>query len=327
MAALKGLSFCLAVQTSSCGRIHKIVFRVFLVYNKSCSLKDARLWECLTIREFIMPLFESPVGPQNERNAGAIWGSAWIDRNIFGTRYEVNPGSGVFSLHTGADLNLIIGQDENAQVFAMGAGTVTFADIYPDPKVWGGLVIIYHGVIDGRTVYSRYAHVKNIIVRKDDRVTKGQPIAQIGGRELGFDPHLHFDISITDVLDGDFRAAGFWPKDNADLLNTNFINPLDWLSKRQQMRATRTIEVSRRTLEWLVVHPNGAEVRRNPGIAAEVVKKLDKGSTLMLKNGAGEGGFMDELLWGQVGGGSLNNCWVAVQKKDKSEDYLIVKPD
>ena len=273
-----------------------------------------------------MPQFESPVGPQNERNAGALWGSAWIDKNIFGRRYEVHEGSGVFSLHTGADLNSLIGESENAKVFAMGDGMVTYADIYPNPTVWGGLVIIYHGVFDDRTVYSRYAHVKNIIVKKDDRVIKGQPIAQIGGREVGLAPHLHFDISITDVLDGDFQAAGFWPFEDADLLNRNFVNPLDWLSNHQQMTATAPVDLRSKTLEWLVVHFNGAEVRRDPGIAAEVIKKLDKGSTLVLKNGDGEGGFMDDLLWGQVAGGSLNNFWVAVQRKDKSEDFLIVKP-
>lgn len=273
-----------------------------------------------------MPLFESPVGMQNERNAGVVWGSAWTDATAFAQHYII-PGTTTTACHTGADLNLIIGEDENEQVFSIGDGVVTYADIYPNPKVWGGLVIIYHGVIDGRTVYSRYAHVKNIRVKKDDRVTKGQPIAQVGGRELGFNPHLHFDISNTDVLDGDHRAAGFWCNDDENLVKQHFVNPLDWLRNHRQMTATAPVDLSSKTLEWLVVHPNGAEVRRDPGTATEVIKKLDKGSTLVLKNAAGEGLIGAGFLWGQVAGGSLNNFWVAVQKDDESrEDYLIVKP-
>ena len=318
MAALKGLSFCLAVRISSCGRNHKIAFHQFSVYNESDHFSEALLREYLIKKEFTMPLFESPVGPQHERHAGVLWGTAWGDATGFAKHYKI-PGPGTTACHTGADLNLIIGQDENAQVFSIGDGVVTYADIYPNPKVWGGLVIIYHGVIDGRTVYSRYAHVKNIIVKKDDRVTKGQPIAQVGGREIGFDPHLHFDISVTDVLDGDHRAAGFWCLNDENLVRQHFVDPLDWLRKHKQMTAPAMPEPNRIARECRVVHPDGTQVQKDHSLNAEFVKKLERGSTVVIKK---KGFSQDGFLWGQVSGGSLNDFWVRLKDEKSGVKYI-----
>jgi hypothetical protein len=270
-----------------------------------------------------MPLFEAPVGPQYERNAGILWPTAWTDSNTFEHRYEVKPG--VWANHTGADLNQKVGEDENAEVYSMGDGVVTFSDTYPDPNVWGGLVIIYHGVVDNKVLYSRYAHVKGRVVTKGQKVLKGQQIAQVGGRELGFDPHLHFDISTTSVLDGDYRAAGYWPGTDLNLLRQHFVNPLSWLRSHQQLSAVSSVTpaMNPTTDEWLVTHPDGAQIRKDHGIAAQVLQKFNQGSKLTLKKG---GGKQDGYLWGQISGGSLNDCWVAIQKEDRSEVYLSKQP-
>lgn len=272
-----------------------------------------------------MPLFESPVGPQHERNAGVLWGTAWGDANGFAKHYKI-PGTSTEACHTGADLNLLLGEDENQQVCSIGDGVVTYADIYPNPRVWGGLVIIYHGVIDGRTVYSRSAHVKNIlkgVIRPGVRVVKGQPIAQVGGRELGFNPHLHFDISVTDVLDGDHRAAGFWCDDDENRVRQNFVDPLDWLRKHQQMTAATIADPIRIAFEGRVVHPDGAQVRKDHSLNAEFIKKLEQGSTLVIKN---DGWEQDGYLWGQVSGGSLNDFWVRMREmKDENSDVAYIE--
>jgi peptidase M23-like protein len=271
-----------------------------------------------------MPLFESPVGTQHERNAGIVWGSAWTDRfNKFGDRYEIRTGSGVWSRHTGVDLNLIRGEDENAQIYSIGDGFVTYADVYPDSKTWGGLIIIYHHVIDNRPVYSRYAHVQgiepSIFKKKLVEVTKGQPIARIGGRELGFDPHLHFDISVTDVLDGDHRAAGYWPGDNLDLVQRHFVDPLDWLRNHQQMTAAAIPDPTRIARECRVIHPDGTQVQKDHSLNAEFVKKLEKDSTVVIKK---KGVAQDGFLWGQVSGGSLNDFWVRLKDENSGVAYI-----
>lgn len=268
-----------------------------------------------------MPRFEAPVGPQPERNAGAVWPSAWTDANKYEAWYEVNKGN--WAYHTGADLNLKIGQDENAQVYAMGDGTIIYAGIYPDPKVWGGLVVIYHGIVDNKVLYSRYGHVKNIppALKKGVRVAKGEQVGQIGGRELGFDPHLHFDISTTPVLDGDHRAAGFWPGRNLELVRTHFVNPLEWLHNHRHMDASsQPASADPNTAEWQVVHPDGAVVRKGPSLSAESVRTLQMGAKLTLLNAGG--GFQDGYLWGQIHGGEFKGFWVAVQKEDKTIKYL-----
>lgn len=279
-----------------------------------------------------MPQFEAPVGSKNEERSASVlagcWPTAWTDSNLFEKHYEVTPGTGNWAYHTGADLNLKIGEDEHAPVYAMGDGTITFAGIYPNPKLWGGLIVIYHGVVDNKVLYSRYGHVQAIdpLLRKGVKVVKGQPIAQIGGRELGFDPHLHFDIATTSVMDGDHTAAGFWPKENLTLLRQHFVNPLTWLFNHRHMngeshRVSR-VNIPANTAEWLVVHPDGVPVRKDHKISAAPLQKLKQGSTIILKNG---GGTQDGYLWGQISGGEFNGCWVAVQKEDKSVDFLILQ--
>jgi murein DD-endopeptidase MepM/ murein hydrolase activator NlpD len=272
-----------------------------------------------------MPLFEAPIGPQPERNAGIFWPSAWIDSNKFEALYEVR--TGVWANHTGADLNLKLGEDENAPVFAMGDGVVTYAKRYPDPKVWGGLIVIYHGVVDKKVLYSRYAHVNGIAVAKNDKVVKGQKIAQIGGRELGFDPHLHFDISTTSALDGDDKEAGFWPGTDLNLLRKHFVNPREWLHSHRSMSAESKpgseVNVDAHTAEWIVTHTDGVDIRKNHGIAAEIVQTLTKGARLMLTD---EGmGIEDDFLWRQIIAGDFDGCWVAVQKEKENETAIYLE--
>lgn len=280
-----------------------------------------------------MPQFESPVGDKNERSASVLagsWPTAWIDKNLFESHYEVTPGN--WAYHTGADLNLKMGQDEHKPVYAMGDGTITFAGIHPNPKVWGGLIVIYHGVVDNKVLYSRYGHVQAIDPaikdKKGVKVAKGQPIAQIGGRELGFDPHLHFDISTTAVMDGDHTAAGFWPKENLNLLRQNFVNPLIWLFNHRHLngeshRAAR-VHLPANTAAWLVVHPEGVAVRKDHRIASAPLQKLKQGSIIILNKKGG--GKLDGYLWGQISGGELNGCWVTIQTVDKRVNYLSLQP-
>lgn len=283
--------------------------------------------------EVKMPQFESPVGSTKEERSASVlagmWPTAWIDRTPFESHYEVTPGN--WAYHTGADLNLRMGQDEHKPVYAMGDGMITYADIFPTPKVWGGLIVICHGAVDGSVLYSRYAHVQAIdpaIFRKKDvKVTKGQPIAQIGGRELGFDPHLHFDISTTSILDGDHTAAGFWPKENLNLLRQHFVDPLIWLFDHRHLNGeshrVARVNLPANTAEWLVVHPDGVPVRKDHKISAAPLQKLKPGSTIILKKG---GGKLDGFLWGQISGGEFNGCWVTIQTVDKRVNYLSLQP-
>lgn len=269
-------------------------------------------------------LFEAPVGPEDQRNAGIIWPTDWRDANPYNLEktYEVKAGRRAY--HTGADLNLKKGVDNNAPVYAIGAGKVTYAQVYPTKGVWGGLIVIYHGVVEfidkgvpvKKVVYSRYGHVQGITVKKDMTVTKGQQIARIGGTELGFDPHLHFDISTTSILDKD---PGFWPGLNANLVREHFVDPMIWLYNHiKNYTATNSTPVDKENtsgadteLRYSVF--DGAQVREHHSTSAKVVFELKKGAELPLLKTAKR---WEGYIWGEICGGPFNGHWVAVLKED-----------
>jgi len=57
---------------------------------------------------------------------------------------------------------------------------------------WGNRVQIYHG----NGFYTLYAHLKSgsLLVKKGDRVTRGQQIARMGNSGNSYGPHLHFEL-------------------------------------------------------------------------------------------------------------------------------------
>ncbi|HEY7640596.1 MAG TPA: M23 family metallopeptidase [Steroidobacteraceae bacterium] len=58
----------------------------------------------------------------------------------------------------------------------------------------GNHIIIKHGTEVAE--YSLYAHLKpgSVLVKKDDMVTRGQPIAAVGSSGSSTEPHLHFQV-------------------------------------------------------------------------------------------------------------------------------------
>lgn len=86
--------------------------------------------------------------------------------------------------HSGLDLAASTG----TKVRAAGGGVVTYAGYKP---TWGNMIRISHG----HGYVSQYAHNSLLLVKKGDRVERGQVIAAVGrtGRATG--PHLHFGVS------------------------------------------------------------------------------------------------------------------------------------
>jgi len=175
--------------------------------------------------------FDSPVGTAQER---ALPNSAWGSDNKDwpGAWYDANPYLRYYFLgwHTGIDLNLPGDKDRGAPCYAIGDGEITYSGpIYlRDGRLsgFGNLVIIKHDpyrTITGEviTVYSRYAHIKNIVVQTGEKVRRGDHIATVWN--VGTKAHhLHFDMSTTGIF---ATSPGHWPGERKDLVEKHYVDP------------------------------------------------------------------------------------------------------
>jgi murein DD-endopeptidase MepM/ murein hydrolase activator NlpD len=92
------------------------------------------------------------------------------------------------SVHAGVDIAAPWG----TPTLASNAGRVVLASrLYFS----GNTVIIDHG----RGVFTFYCHFSKLLVKRGDRVRKGQPIAKVGNTGRSTGPHLHWAVRILDV--------------------------------------------------------------------------------------------------------------------------------
>jgi hypothetical protein len=291
--------------------------------------------------------FRSPVGTEDERNKMPIniWPGSWIDANAWTgnipPKYMLGPNNAAY--HTGADLNLPADKDRLAQIYSIGDGVVRYAQLVSKTS-WGNLVVINHGTVNGKPLFSRYGHVEDIVVAKGQKVKVGDPIAKVGNQFGRFPYHLHFDISTTDQLD---KSPTYWP--GLDLQGTkhHFVNPRDWLRDNFNSVAEKLPDgtivsgggsggTSGGTsgggekpqqppmTPWFVIDPNGAQVYKNPSLTAEKSGLLPRGTRVSIN--MQEGRKDTELTWGPIIGGEFNGQWVAIRKNDGTKSFLSTNP-
>jgi murein DD-endopeptidase MepM/ murein hydrolase activator NlpD len=184
--------------------------------------------------------FDSPVGTEEERRqANSDWGSsrshwngAWVDANPFLNHYFLG-------YHTGVDLNLPGDKDRGAPAYSIADGVVIHATNSAknrdgSPSGFGTLIIIKHDPYleaDGSetVAYSRYAHMKDLLVEKGDRVRRGDKVGTIWN--IGTQAHhLHFDISTSGVLETSF---GHWPGERKQEVIKHYVDPYDFIRGRR----------------------------------------------------------------------------------------------
>lgn len=288
--------------------------------------------------------FRSPVGTEDERNKMPIniWPGSWLDANAWTgnipPKYQLGPGN--WAYHTGADLNLPNNKDAHAQIFSIGDGVVRYAQLVSKAS-WGNLVVINHGIVNGKPLFSRYGHVEDMVVTKGQAVKVGDPIAKVGNQFGVFPYHLHFDISTTDQLD---KAPTYWPGLDMQSCKHHFVNVRDWL--RENFNSTAEILPEGSTASgdvsggsgsggqkpddvkplptWYVIAPKGAQVYKEPSITAEKSVLLPRGTkvTVDVQKGRKDA----TVIWGPILGGDLNGQWVAIRKNDGKESYLSTNP-
>ncbi len=98
--------------------------------------------------------------------------------------YRMDPFYKVMKFHEGVDFSAPVGTD----IYSTGDGTVV--KISKAKRSYGHSVLIDHGF--GYQTF--YAHCSKIMVKKGQKVKRGQVIAMVGNTGKSTAPHLHYEV-------------------------------------------------------------------------------------------------------------------------------------
>ncbi|NJL56107.1 peptidoglycan DD-metalloendopeptidase family protein [bacterium] len=172
--------------------------------------------------------YDSPVGENGAKSGERVWPAGWRDATGFGRNTVQVYISRYRSYHTGVDLNVGAGgnDDIGVPVYSPASGVVIYqADLRP----WGNVTVIRHDPLKtptGPVYYSRFGHMQNVPVKVGERVRRGDKVGEIGTGGGRYTAHLHFDIARTSVLE---RSAGDWPGMDLNRLLRDYVDPLAFI--------------------------------------------------------------------------------------------------
>ncbi len=101
--------------------------------------------------------------------------------------YRIHPIFKSRIFHSGID----IGGPNGGAIKASNNGKVIYSGWYGG---YGKVVILDHGVVNGKPVTTLYAHMSAILVSNGQTVTKGQTIGREGSTGYSTGPHCHFEV-------------------------------------------------------------------------------------------------------------------------------------
>jgi murein DD-endopeptidase MepM/ murein hydrolase activator NlpD len=189
-------------------------------------------------------------------------GLGWqITSGYASQRYFVMFGS----WHTGHDLAKSRAGGE--PIYAVTDGVVKFAE-FAGNDGFGNVVFIRHS----DNLFTRYAHLREIHVRRNEEVKAAQIIGLLGttGRSTG--NHLHFDLMTrSNALD--------WPGIQRERLLREYINPEVWFGVPFTVTPLEAGESTR----MRVISADGLNVRSRPSISGARLYGLTYGSLVDVK--------------------------------------------
>ena len=122
----------------------------------------------------------------------SIWPTkGWVTS---GFGYRTSPFTNLRELHEGID----IATHTNALILAPANGVVVEST---RDAGYGNLLEIDHGY----GVITRYGHNSINLVKRGDRVKRGQPLAKVGSTGRSTGPHLHYEVMLNGVPVNPFR--------------------------------------------------------------------------------------------------------------------------
>ena len=107
--------------------------------------------------------------------------------------------NGRLLLHNGVDIS----EDLGTPVLAVADGTIVVAQ--SDLNAWYGWRCDWYGhlvvleldeIWQDQPIYALYGHVLNLKVEAGQRVSRGEPLAEIGFGGAATNPHLHFELRV-----------------------------------------------------------------------------------------------------------------------------------
>lgn len=122
----------------------------------------------------------------------------WVNHYKAQEVFDVLEGHGY---HFGEDINREYNEEENEDgnidfgdpIYCIGDGVVEDIDSGTVPS-WGKVVVVRHRLVDGRNVWSIYAHIEDVFVGDGETVFKDQKICTIGNANGVYTAHLHFAL-------------------------------------------------------------------------------------------------------------------------------------
>jgi len=118
------------------------------------------------------------------RNTPSIWPVKGFFTDRFG--YRKDPFTGLRDFHPGIDISARRG----TPIFAPGDGIVTSTG---KNSGYGNTVVLSHL----NNIQSRYGHLQEILVKKGQKVKRGDVIGTVGNTGRSTGPHLHFEILVS----------------------------------------------------------------------------------------------------------------------------------
>ncbi len=103
--------------------------------------------------------------------------------------YRTSPFTGRREFHKGFD----IANRKGTPIIATANGTVTFTG---KKGAYGKVVIIDHG----HGMVTRYAHTEKMLVKRNDKVKRGDTIALLGSTGRSTGPHVEYEVHLNGIL-------------------------------------------------------------------------------------------------------------------------------
>lgn len=122
----------------------------------------------------------------------SIWPTkGWVTS---GFGYRISPFTGLRELHEGIDIATHL----NTFVISPANGVVVESTF---DAGYGNFIEVDHGY----GILTRYGHNSKNLVKRGDRVKRGQKLARVGSTGRSTGPHLHYEVSLNGVPVNPFR--------------------------------------------------------------------------------------------------------------------------